>query len=200
MTGVDGSPIPHRIGLLPRDRRGYPVPFVASWSSDRSPDERAWEWATVSLPGVEWFGNLVMSTDVVGEGVPILGQVDPRRQLDGHLTPRCNVCGQVIGSKLVFVGGNPKSMTEAPLHRECARWSISVCPGLLARRGRDLWVVETRSAERRYVGEFVDPFAPDSVARRWMMFSETNRFHGLLTLRTDPGGRAWRADDWMEGP
>lgn len=98
---------------------------------------------------------------------------------------------------VVGEGGNPRAMTEAPLHRECARWSLGVCPGLLARRGRDLWVVETTSEQRVYVGEFVDAFKPDIASREWLTFRETTPYHGLLCLRVDPGGRAYPADDWL---
>lgn len=84
MTGVDATTMPARIAALPRDRRGYPVPYVASWSSDTSPDAHKWVWETVRLPGLEWSGSVV---------------------------PRCNVCGQ--GSVLPRIGTPCSPLTSS---------------------------------------------------------------------------------------
>lgn len=150
--------MPHRVDVLRRDARGYPIPFVAAWSShDNSPPA---EKRAVLLPGVEWFGAIARSNDVPGEGHARLGRIDPGRAIRAHEHSLCNVCGHVVGDRLIFVGGaaEPQAYTEAPLHKECARYSLLVCPGLTVARfdpTKKLVVTTINRAEVEWGGQFL---------------------------------------------
>ena len=127
--------MPARIAVLPRDRRGYPVPYSAQW---RSEDETLPVAGVrrLLLPGVDFTGHICAETDTIGVGHPQFANVEPGRQIRCHEHSLCGVCGTQIGRKLTFVGGDTRDQgqqyyTEAPLHRECARWALAVCPGLL---------------------------------------------------------------------
>jgi len=196
-------PMPTRIARLPRDRRGYPVPYVSGWSSDKD-SEFKWARERVVLPqGITFEGSVVQVADTVGVGAPKLGVVEPGRQLDCHRTPRCNVCGEVIGHRLTFVGGrrDPQCFTEAPLHRECARWALAVCPGLLAAQwdpDHTLVVVEAKRADVWYDGEFIDALDTRAGSRRaFIAIGTATQFHGLITVRAFPQGRRWEAAEWL---
>lgn len=48
----------------------------------------------------------------------------------------CALCGEPLGSRIVFVGG-PRSIasrffTDPPMHRDCATYALQVCPFLAA--------------------------------------------------------------------
>lgn len=52
----------------------------------------------------------------------------------------CGICGEEIGRTVAFVGG-PESVanrvfSDPPMHEECARYALTVCPFLASPRGR----------------------------------------------------------------
>src|SRR5689334_17701532 len=103
MTATFGAkhiPIPKRMNRLPRERRGFPVPHVAEWTSE----------AGVILPPPihPRFGAMVVTTGRQGEGEPTLGQMSPMRQRRAMLETRCQVCDRDLrSSKFRFMAGGP---------------------------------------------------------------------------------------------
>jgi hypothetical protein len=95
-------PMPKRIAELPRDpERGYPIPFFVS-IIDGKADFR------------------------VVDGPKVLVCIRQRR---------CWICGQPLGRYLAFVIGPMCAVNgisaEPPMHRDCALYSVAVCPFLL---------------------------------------------------------------------
>lgn len=101
MTPREDVPMPPRIATLPRDARGYPVPWFVEWR----------------------------------DGVPLFPVLDPRkwsRAVRHHL---CWVCGQPLGRMMVFPIGPMCAInritSEPGCHRDCAIYSVKVCPFLV---------------------------------------------------------------------
>lgn len=91
-----------------------------------------------------------------------------------------------------------QSYTEAPLHRECARYALSVCPGLVTAKRKNRLVVTTINREDvEYRGVFVDMHGgfhtrrPEEVAGQPV---------ALIGLRAYVGarGRTILAEQWMK--
>jgi hypothetical protein len=85
-----------------------------------------------------WHKGLFVAANVrhVG-GVPLFGQVNSDWVIEAQIKRLCQLCGQHISKDLpaVFPGGpNEYKYEEAPLHIECARYSMLVCPRILSRR------------------------------------------------------------------
>jgi ferredoxin len=93
--------MPPRIAVLPRDERGYPVPFFVAWMEDDRPEFRATSPHNMQIALER---NLCW----------VCGQ------------PRLDSDVFVIGS---MCGVNRVS-SEPPSHSECARWSVRACPFL----------------------------------------------------------------------
>ena len=92
--------------LLPRlgrDVRGYPIPFFALIQ-----DGGAVDFAVVDT--VKW------SAAMKGR--------------------RCGVCGEPLGVRVAFVGGERsianRLFSDLPMHLDCARYALQVCPFLAA--------------------------------------------------------------------
>lgn len=94
--------MPLRVRALPKDpERGYPVPFFVAWV-DGKPDFR------------------------IADG----------RKVARCITEKlCWICGQRLGKHLAFVVGPMCAVNrvsaEPPMHRDCAEYSVAVCPFLL---------------------------------------------------------------------
>jgi hypothetical protein len=95
-----GLSMPAHIRTLPIDARGYPVPFFVA----------------------------------VVDGVPDHRVADPAKRrlcIDQDL---CWICGKRLGSYLAFVIGPMCAVNrisgDAPMHRDCAEYSIKACPFL----------------------------------------------------------------------
>ncbi len=99
------EPLPPKMRALPRDDRGYPVFF------------------TVQPRG----------------GMPLDGKVD-LRVVNAYNHQRCaterlcNVCGKPLYRTLYFIGSpacvQNRVFSDSPLHEECARYALRVCPYL----------------------------------------------------------------------
>jgi len=63
-----------------------------------------------------------------------LAVIDPLRHREGAQRKLCGVCGERLGNKKWFVGGNitvtNRLFLTLPMHEECARYSLRVCPFL----------------------------------------------------------------------
>ncbi len=99
---LESLPMPKRIAQLPRDpERGYPVPFFVA-SIDGKPDFRI---------------------------------ADDQKRVRCVQERLCWICGDKLGRYLGFVIGPMCAINrisaEPPMHRECAEYSVRVCPFLL---------------------------------------------------------------------
>jgi hypothetical protein len=103
----DGMPL--RIERLPRDHRGFPVPWFVQWFRDGEP----------GLPGF---------------GEPDFRVIDTRKFSIALKQWRCWICGEPMGRHKVFVIGPMcvvnKVTSEPPNHRDCAEYAARACPFL----------------------------------------------------------------------
>lgn len=108
-------PPPPRIAKLPKDHRGFPVPWFATWFLNGEP----------CAPGQ--------------------GEADFRvadsRKLQRAISQRlCWVCGEKLGNFLAFTIGPMCAVnrvtSEPPSHSECALFSAQACPFLVRPRMR----------------------------------------------------------------
>lgn len=100
-------PMPARIARLPRDARGFPIPWFVHREADGTPDFRV-----VRRGG---FADAIRGSRcwVCGEA---LG-----RTMAFVIGPMCAVT---------------RTTSEPPCHRDCAEWSVAACPFLLRPRMR----------------------------------------------------------------
>lgn len=99
---LESIPMPDRIKALPRDsERGYPIPFFVA-QIDGKADFRI---------------------------------ADNDKRIRCVKERLCWICGERLGRYLVFVVGPMCSINrisaEPPMHRDCAEYSVRVCPFLL---------------------------------------------------------------------
>lgn len=106
MTGrLTTVEIPRALRKRPRDRRGYPIPFIVLIDKDRRPH------FTISD------GNRVL--------------ICAHRKV-------CGLCGDKLRKDVAFVGGtmcflsSRGAFSDPPMHSECARYAMRVCPYLAA--------------------------------------------------------------------
>jgi hypothetical protein len=136
--------MPTAVTKLPRDKRGFPVPWVSEWAPGEAGVVRLiWEGP----------GGLVVQTPCAscackpGVGTPDLGALCVERQIRGMLERLCDVCGEFIpAGPIYFLGGatiakSGVGFRECGLHYECALYSAQVCPGLTT-RGNKVMVYE----------------------------------------------------------
>jgi hypothetical protein len=95
-------PMPKRIANLPRDpERGYPIPYFVA----------------------------------VMDGKHDFRVADAEKRYRCIKDKRCWICGERLGHYLAFVIGPMCSVnrisSEPPMHRDCAEYSVQVCPFLL---------------------------------------------------------------------
>jgi hypothetical protein len=94
-------PMPERIARLPRDKRGYPIPSSA----------------IVNLDGSVDFTTL-----------------DMKKWVRLYKLRGCGVCGTAMYSRVWFIGGHlshhNRMFFDHPMHEECARYALQVCPFL----------------------------------------------------------------------
>jgi hypothetical protein len=107
--------MPPRIARLPRDHRGFPVPWFVTWFVDGKAGE-------------------------FGEGEPDFRCADERKLIRAARQPICWVCGDQLGRHRVFTIGPMcavnRVISEPPSHRDCAEFSVKACPFLSRPRMR----------------------------------------------------------------
>lgn len=122
-------PMPDRVARLPRDKRGFPVPWISCWTHDESrlrPEE-----VLIDCNGYSVEIMAASCTHVAGQGVPDLANLCAARQVEGMTQRRCDVCGDPIDGTCHFIGQLKNEwFREAALHEECATYSLRVCPGI----------------------------------------------------------------------
>lgn len=106
---VSLRPIPDRIARLPRDHRGFPVPWFVQWFKDGKASD-------------------------FGVGEPDFRIADQRKLARAIKHNLCWTCGDPLGRHRVFVIGPMcavnRTISEPPSHRECAEFSARSCPFL----------------------------------------------------------------------
>jgi hypothetical protein len=112
---IDPPVVPARIARLPRDHRGFPVPWFVQWLKDGEPS-------------------------ACGEGEPDFRIMDAKRFALALRRPHCWICGELMGVHRVFTIGPMcainRVISEPPSHRECAEFAIRTCPFLSRPRMR----------------------------------------------------------------
>ncbi len=103
-------PLPMRMRGLPRDHRGFVVPYFVAWLDEQQNE--------VAPPN----------------GTPDFRILSPERMKRCVRDRRCWLCGQPMGSLMAFVIGPmcavSRTTMEPPGHYECARYGVEVCPFL----------------------------------------------------------------------
>lgn len=197
MGALTDTPIPEQVAALARDARGYPIPFVAEWDGEDGPTTRGVREMTLECGDLRWDGPVLWPDEPDGTGTPQLGKVHPTRQLRCHAEGLCGVCGLPLGEPRIYVGGlvDPQTYTEAPIHAECARYSLQVCPGLLGAQlmhGR-LGVTEAWSSDVRYGVHVMLP----SRIQAYYGPDEFRHFGVLMAVIAFPDGQRWPAEEWL---
>jgi len=103
------EPLPARMRKLPRDHRGFVIPYFVAWLKD---------------------GREVEPPD----GVPDFRILSPARMAKCIRDRRCWLCGEPMGRYLAFAIGPmcaaSRTTMEPPGHHECGTYGVKVCPFL----------------------------------------------------------------------
>lgn len=163
--------MPKAIAKLPRTDKGLPVPWVASWTSETTEHVEVDPLANHQLA--------IFTIGGVGQGEPILGEMNPVRQRQSAALRLCQVCGVEIarsGGYIVTWPGQEVDTGRArlPLILEpwccgsCLTFALKVCPGIarIARRD-DIRIVHPQTWE--LVAAVVDPIALDPAEREGVL-------------------------------
>ena len=174
------EPIPSRIAALPRDDRGYPVPWFVAYIKDGVPCAR-------------------------GDGVPDFRVIRPNGRETAFAQNRCWVCGALLGSHRVFAIGPMcvinRVTSEPPSHRDCAEWSAKACPFLSRPRMR-------RDAKNPLPeGSSIDGIHIDRNPGVICLYETARTKHGSTYKAFSAGHGGWliklgepvRVDWWAEG-
>lgn len=73
------------------------------------------------------------------KGVPDFTVLDDVKIIECVTKHRCGLCGRELDYWIAFVGGplsvKNRAFSDPPMHEECARYALSVCPFLLGQSG-----------------------------------------------------------------
>ena len=164
-----GLPVPARMLGLPRDARGYVIPV----NVQRDP-----------------------------AGRPHFTVNDAAKSLALSLDKRCGICGQELERDTWFVGGPLSALHvngryfDGPVHGDCGRYALQVCPWLAAPR-------YARRIEDRTVPEELRPAVmhdPTMMPDRPEVFViARTRGYALLGHHHAPTKPWLRVEFWREG-
>jgi hypothetical protein len=165
---------PIRIARLPKDERGYPVPWFVAWFED----------------GRE------VNRHVVGAkpDFRVLGSGNRELAVKKRL---CWVCGEPLGVHQVFAIGPMcavnRTTMEPPGHRACMEYSATACPFLTvpARRRNEAGL----EAIEHHVAGFMIKRNPGAIALWESAFRPFNAGNGWLIHLSEPT----RVDWWTQG-
>lgn len=87
-------------------------------------------------------------TQIRPDGRPDFRVHDHRRRQECAERRLCQLCGQDLGERFVFVGFSARVVNrhfgEPPMHLDCMEWAWRVCPWLAGAGWRDDWGEEAR--------------------------------------------------------
>jgi hypothetical protein len=117
--------LPRRMVKLPREERGYPVPFFVQWFKD---------------------GELAPR----GLGKPDFRYADPNFRYLAFRIGLCWLCGEPTGTHKVYAIGPMcvinRTTSEPACHRDCAEFAAKACPFLIhPREKRDEKGIDARA-------------------------------------------------------
>lgn len=135
--------MPPGIARLPRDRRGFPVPWVSCWDHDGS--HLTPEPADIHMGAYLVQVMAAECSHVAGQGEPKLAELCAANQRIGMTQRRCDACGEHIPGEAHFIGAITAidRYREPPLHLECAVYSLQVCPGISTAPGIGVRICDT---------------------------------------------------------
>lgn len=156
-------PVPPAIALLPKDRRGYPIPYSAEIKPDGTPD-----FTTINM--MKW--------------------------LKAYKFRLCGICGKSMHGRLFFIGGpllvaNRYSF-DHPMHEDCARYSLQVCPFLSMLRAHYQKLKEGR--EDRVTIATTSQEKPDQFALAKARSYTLEKVKGDALLHASP----WESVTWWK--
>jgi hypothetical protein len=155
---ADLPPLPPRMQHLPIDARGFPVPFFVAWI----------------------------------DGVPDHRIADPKKFELAVRFRRCWVCGEQMGRFCAYVIGPMCAVNrvsaDPPMHRECAEYSVRVCPFLTRPHARRRTDALTENGESRGIPILRNP----GVALLWVTRTGRSNAHheGAALLHRGARGSA----------
>jgi len=167
-------PKPPRVARRPVDSRGYPIPYISLMGNDGSP-------------------LFTINDDVKG--------------WEAFLSDLCPICGERLGRWRWFVGGPGSAFDpngwylDLPMHIECCRYALQVCPYLaLPRFLKRLDVIDPGKLPEDqwlFLDETIDPARPEVFVALGGDKVEVTRRDPLLPyqrpLRPLYGASYWRA-------
>jgi hypothetical protein len=122
--------MPNRVARLPRDPRGYPIFFSVQPDDDRPANHKILNWKNRNRCAEE---------------------------------KRCGVCGEPLEYWLAFIGGpmciEQRAFGDPPMHRECAEYSLQVCPFLATDLGYSDPNIMTKAYDTMK-DEYASPYKP----------------------------------------
>ena len=196
--------LPPQIAALPKDKKGFPIPYVAEWSRDESSIEDKVDDSPLKEGRGFWVRMKCIC--VIGEGEPILGHQCPERQRECMMEGHCQVCSEIINIKdeggYYFLGGIEMPIFwEPPLHKSCAIYSLQVCPGITRRPTMSVHVADDYELQDKFEymppGEGAYEFAKNGeVPLRVQLGVEfaVMTYHGAIPI----GGRRVLASEFLE--
>lgn len=171
------DPLPPRLEVLPKDPRGYPVP-----------------WFVAEVPGIDGrpptYDFRVM---------------DPEKFVQAVKHRRCWICGQPLGRWLVFSIGPmctiTRTISEPPGHLECAHWSVKNCPFLVNPKfTRNVEGLPANVDEPAGIGLMRNPGVMCLwITRSYEVFKPPHRAKGQTPLPLITIGDAQSVEWWREG-
>lgn len=188
-------PMPEAIAALPRDTRGYPIPYVADWTS-RS------ELLIITHPQL---GSVADCSCRIGHGEPILGEPCLKRARECAKDRLCSTCGRTLAWNMVMAWPSAADdvaplFTEPANHSDCLAWALRACPFLVTqgRNSGSLDVVTARQYAAKQIRRLSSPI-PHTVFVSDMSH-EAHRDGGgyLYGYAMAPINRTrTRADEWL---
>lgn len=174
---IDLPTPPARIARLPKDVRGYPVPWFLAWMSNG-------EEAHPAMPGAE----------------PDFRVIKSGAREDAWQHRKCWICGGPMGVHRVYVIGPMcivnRTTMEPPCHRDCAEYAAKACPFLARPRMRRMPTDDLEAAGGFHVAGEMIPRNPGVCclyeARSARPFNAGNGW--LIRL-----GEPVRVDFWAHG-
>jgi hypothetical protein len=157
--------MPPQVAALPRDPRGYPVFFAVYVDAEGTPDFRV---------------------------------TDDAKRRQCWRERRCGICGDELGYWLWFIGGERsvanRLFSDPPMHEDCARYAMAVCPFLARPQAKYAPDVEERADRLEEGGAEVHVTDTTQTKRpAHMALYRTRRFEVVQLPAIAGGGLSARA-------